>query len=121
MNLITKNDYKLINLINKMDLLIIITVILYGYIAYMLYLYNTKLSTKEDILFNKHLLQEYNMNKLLTYAKILHQNNKNIMRLYDNQPANQVIIDIHKLNLTKDEINIVEGILLANGYTYYEI
>jgi hypothetical protein len=109
------------NLIIKMDLLIIMVVILYGYIAYMLYVYNTKKDITCDIIFNKHVLNEYDMNKLLIFAKILYENNKNIMRLYDNQPANQVIINIHKSNLIRDEINIVEGILLANGYTYYEI
>lgn len=85
-----------------------------------LYLFLDIVIYRNHFIFNDNC--HYDYNRLIFIAKTLVKENKLIPRLYDEQSDNQVIIDLEKLNfISKEEISIVEGILLANGYTFYEI
>jgi hypothetical protein len=77
------------------------------------------------VIYRNHFIfsdSKHDYNRLIFFAKRLVEENKLIPRLFDNQPETQIIIDLEKLDfISKDEISIVEGIIMANGYTFYEI
>jgi len=106
---------------NKMDLF---TISVLGCIFITIYLVFDTLIYKNELLFNKQISEKYNMNKLYFIAKTLYENNKRMDRVYEGQSWDQVLVDLDELkllNLSKDEITIVEGVLMTNGYRYYEI
>lgn len=109
-----------------MDSIIIAVIVMFVYHTYNAYVCYYKYVKKKNIIFNEALYQKYDINNLVSHAKALIELNKSRERIFDSQPVDQVIVNLAALRhneqpLTNPEIQIVEGILLANGYSFYEI
>ena len=99
-----------------MDSIIIAVMVMFVYHTYNAYVCYYKYVKKKNIIFNEALYQKYDINNLVSHAKALIELNK----------TSQVIVNLAALRhgeqpLTNPEIQIVEGIILANGYSFYEI